>query len=74
MASAQLLAELCEHAQEIRMKARVSRAYNVRVFGSAARGEESASSDVHATTADLLRDEVRARAPVVDVNRRTKSH
>jgi predicted nucleotidyltransferase/DNA-binding XRE family transcriptional regulator len=93
VARGQLLAELREHAVEIRHNARARRIYNVRVFGSAARGEETADSDVDllvdfdagrygvlpligfandvratigrdvdATTPDLLRDEVRARA------------
>lgn len=50
-ARGQLLAELRDHADEIRDVARHRRIRNVRVFGSAARGDETAASDV-----DLLVD------------------
>ncbi len=50
-AQGQLLEELRAHADEIRDAARRRRVRNVRVFGSAARGEESPRSDV-----DLLVD------------------
>jgi uncharacterized protein len=81
------------HAREISASARRHRIRNVRVFGSVARGQETAASDVDllvdfdaakqgvvpliafarevgaivgrdvdATTADLLRDDVRAHA------------
>jgi len=50
-ARGQLLDELRDHADEIRLAARRRRIHNVRVFGSAARGEETADSDV-----DLLVD------------------
>jgi len=93
VAHGQLLDELRDHADEIRLAARKRRIRNVRVFGSAARGEETAASDVDllvdfdaakhgvlplagfasdvqaivgrevdATTAELLRDEVRRNA------------
>lgn len=50
-ARGELLAELRVHAREIRVAAQTRLIRNVRVFGSAARGEESAASDV-----DLLVD------------------
>ena len=50
-ARGQLLARLRDHANDIRAAARKRHIRNVRVFGSVARGEESASSDV-----DLLVD------------------
>lgn len=46
VAHGQLLNELRYHADEIRLAARRHRIRNVRVFGSAARGEETAASDV----------------------------
>jgi predicted nucleotidyltransferase/DNA-binding XRE family transcriptional regulator len=51
VARGQLLADLRSHADAIRAAARRRRIRNIRVFGSAARGEESAASDV-----DLLVD------------------
>ena len=51
VARGQLLADLRGHAEAIRSAARRRRIRNIRVFGSAARGEESAASDV-----DLLVD------------------
>lgn len=88
-----LLAQIRERAGDIRSAAAKRRIRNVRVFGSTARGEETAASDVDllvdfdaakhgilplagfaadvrriigrdvdATTADLLRDEVRTTA------------
>lgn len=50
-ARGELLADLRVHAREIRVAAQTRLIRNVRVFGSAARGEESAASDV-----DLLVD------------------
>lgn len=50
-ARGQLLADLRDHADLIREFARRRRLRNIRVFGSAARGEETAASDV-----DLLVD------------------
>ena len=50
-AQGRLLSDLRARAREIRAAARQRRIRNVRVFGSAARGEESARSDV-----DLLVD------------------
>lgn len=92
-AQGELLAELQTHSLEIRRAAQKRRIRNIRVFGSAARGEETTTSDVDllvdfdisrhgvlplvgfardvaeimgrevdATTSELLRDEVRARA------------
>lgn len=46
VAHGQLLSDLRDHANEIRLAARRRRIRNVRVFGSAARGEETAASDV----------------------------
>jgi predicted nucleotidyltransferase/DNA-binding XRE family transcriptional regulator len=51
IARGRLLAELRAHAEEIQGAARRRRIRNVRVFGSAARGEETPASDV-----DLLVD------------------
>ena len=51
VAHGQLLVELRGHAVAIRSAARRRRMRNIRVFGSAARGEESPASDV-----DLLVD------------------
>jgi hypothetical protein len=51
VARGQLLADLRHHADEIRRAARKRKVRNVRVFGSAARGEETSASDV-----DLLVD------------------
>jgi predicted nucleotidyltransferase/DNA-binding XRE family transcriptional regulator len=59
-ARGQLLADLRRRAQEIRDAARQRRIRNVRVFGSAARGEENAASDV-----DLLVDFDAARYGVL---------
>ena len=92
-AHGRLLTELRAHADEIRSAARRRRIRNVRVFGSAARGQDTSRSDVDllvdfdaarhgilplagfandvraiigrdvdATTAALLRDEVREQA------------
>ena len=46
IAKGQLLDDLRDHADEIRLAARRRRIRNVRVFGSAARGDETAASDV----------------------------
>lgn len=93
IAKGKLLDDLRTHADEIRLAARRRRIRNVRVFGSTARGEETAASDVDllvefdaakhgvlplvgfandvrgiigrdvdATTAEMLRDEVRKSA------------
>jgi predicted nucleotidyltransferase/DNA-binding XRE family transcriptional regulator len=59
-ARGQLLDELRRSAQEIRTAARQRRIRNVRVFGSVARGEETANSDV-----DLLVDFNAARYGVL---------
>lgn len=59
-AQGRLLNDLRERAQEIRAAARRRRIRNVRVFGSAARGDETAGSDV-----DLLVDFDAARYGVL---------
>ena len=46
IAKGQLLDDLRYRADEIRLAARKRRIRNVRVFGSAARGDETAASDV----------------------------
>lgn len=92
-ARGELLAELRSHSDAIQRAAHNRRIRNIRVFGSAARGDETTSSDVDllvdfdisrhgvlplvgfardvadiigrevdATTSELLRDEIRARA------------
>ena len=50
-ARGELLVDLRRHAEEIRVAAHTRRIRNIRVFGSAARGQESPTSDV-----DLLVD------------------
>ena len=60
IAQGQLLADLRGHANEVRAAARQRRIRNVRVFGSAARGEETSASDV-----DLLVDFDAARHGVL---------
>lgn len=93
VAHGQLLNDLRDRAEEIGLAARKRRIRNVRVFGSAARGEDTATSDVDllvefdaarhgvlplvgfasdvsaiigrdvdATTAEMLREEVRKAA------------
>ena len=60
VAKGKLLAELRRHREEIRRAAQDRRIRNVRVFGSAARGEETDTSDV-----DLLVDFDAARHGVL---------
>lgn len=93
IAHGQLLAQLRDRADDIRAAASQRRVRNVRVFGSAARGDETSDSDVDllvdfdaskhgvlplagfaadvrriigrdvdATTADMLRDDIRKTA------------
>lgn len=62
VAQGQLLAELRRRREEIRRAAQARRIRNVRVFGSAARGEETDSSDV-----DLLVDFDAARHGVLPI-------
>lgn len=60
VAQGRLLDDLRRHAEDIRSAARRRRVHNIRVFGSAARGEERPGSDV-----DLLVDFDAARYGVL---------